>query len=130
MSEQKKIEWYEKEIIRLKNVIEGLEEEISFFKKDGLEGSLYALNYQINLLNKQIISAKISLEDKDDKTFDRFWKVVNDISKVHTAIAELKAMSEAKTKKSKGDKDTEAEKLEKKPKNIMEKLLEDEQKRT
>jgi hypothetical protein len=64
--------------------------EAEQFKKNGIEGSYYALNYQINELNNIIQSAKVSLRG-DDKVFERFWKISTEIQKFHESISWLKA---------------------------------------
>jgi hypothetical protein len=75
--------------IDLQDQVDQLRAELSYFKRDGLSGSLFALNYQLNKLNETILSADIKL-DSNDKTFDRFWKIVTEIQKVHEAIDNLK----------------------------------------
>lgn len=71
-----------------------LEQELRYYRQDGLLQSYYALNYQLNRLNEVIMSANIDLS-APDKQFERFWKILTEIHLVHTSITNLKAMLEA-----------------------------------
>lgn len=76
--------------------IKKLREELSFFKKDGLEGSLFALNYQVNKINQVILETKITLSE-NDKQFERFWKILTEIGSIHEAILKLKDKQNSKS---------------------------------
>lgn len=71
--------------------IDFLKKELSYYQKDGLEGSYYALNYQLNKLNDIIRTADISLTGKD-KAFERFWIILTQIKDVHSSIQQLKTI--------------------------------------
>lgn len=72
----------EQEIFRLRM-------ELDYYRRDGMEGSYYALNYQLNKLNEIIREASITLTGKD-KAFERFWLILTQIKEVHSSIAQLK----------------------------------------
>lgn len=71
--------------------IDILKKELSYYQKDGLEGSYYALNYQLNKLNDIIRNADISLTGKD-KAFERFWLILTQIKEVHSSVQQLKTI--------------------------------------
>lgn len=71
--------------------VDFLKKELSYYQKDGLEGSYYALNYQLNKLNDIIRNADISLTGKD-KAFERFWLILTQIKEVHSSVQQLKTI--------------------------------------
>lgn len=81
----------EPEFATYQDEINWLRKQLEFFQKDGLEGSLYALNYQLNKINEIILQANITLSG-NDRQFERFWKFMTEIQSVHTSIVNLRNM--------------------------------------
>lgn len=70
--------------------VEYIETKIKIYETDGMRGSYFALNAKINELNEIIREANIKLYDKDDKSFERFWKIATEIRELHSNVDWLK----------------------------------------
>lgn len=101
-------------IYELQERVSYLTKELEYFRRDGLAGSLYALNYQLNKINEAILEANISLKG-DDKQFERFWKFMTEIQEVHVTINNLQNMLFPKSAEEKEDSESNSV-------NIMEQL--------
>jgi hypothetical protein len=53
-----------------------LEQELEFYRQDGIVGLYYSLNKKLNELSRAIDGATIDFSSRDDKSFERLMKAM------------------------------------------------------
>lgn len=80
----------EKENTKLERLVESLRLDMAEESEDVLIGLYRALSYQLKRINKELMNAEISFSEKNEKTYDRFWKAMVDSKDVASNMLWLK----------------------------------------